>query len=219
MNPLIHRIYELLLETYGPQGWWPVRGTYFPREEDPFEVTVGAVLTQNTSWTNAARALEGLRERGLLDPHRIAALEKKELARIVRSSGYYNQKAERLQGVCRFLLHAARRDSIPTREDLLGIKGIGPETADSILLYAHHVPAFVIDAYTKRLFTRIGLAREDASYTELQQLFMENLPRDEGLYGEYHALIVRHGKEVCRKVPLCNHCVLARGDLCAFYRS
>jgi endonuclease-3 related protein len=212
----IRRIHDLLLWTYGPQGWWPVGGTYFPSRVDPFEITVGAVLTQNVSWSNAARALEALRERGWLEPRRMIRVGAERLAPIIRSSGYYNQKAGRLIEICRFHLDLMERDAPPTRDELLKIRGIGPETADSILLYAYGKPLFVIDAYTKRLCTRTGMAPEHAAYHDLQQLFMNNLPPDSELFSEYHALIVRHAKESCRKKPLCEHCSLRRGGLCSF---
>jgi endonuclease-3 related protein len=208
-------MYELLLEEYGPQGWWPLKGRYFPTHRDPFEVAVGAVLTQNTSWSNASSALEALRQTRLLDPERILSHDKTRLARAIMSSGYHNQKAERLQVLGRFFMELGSSGRIPTREELLGLRGIGPETADSILLYAFRVPVFVIDAYTRRLLTRTGLAQNGASYGELQVMFMENLPHDERLFNEFHALIVRHGKDTCRKKPLCRRCVLAREGSCA----
>jgi endonuclease-3 related protein len=210
----LRNIYDFLLEEYGPQGWWPLRGRYFPAHEDPFEVAAGAVLTQNTSWSNASSALESLREARMLDPEYIRSCDRSALAGVIRSSGYHNQKAERLQALSRFFLESCSAGRIPGREELLCIRGIGPETADSILLYAFHVPVFVIDAYTRRLLSRAGLAREDASYGELQALFMENLPQEEGLFNEYHALIVRHGKDICRRMPHCKGCVLFRKGSC-----
>jgi endonuclease-3 related protein len=128
----IFKIYDLLLREYGPQGWWPMRGSYFPAHEDPFEIAAGAVLTQNTSWSNASAALRSLREARLLDPKRILSMDKTELARVILSSGYHNQKADRLQALSRFLLDLETARRAPTREELLGIHGIGPETADSI---------------------------------------------------------------------------------------
>jgi endonuclease-3 related protein len=216
MNPLISHIYTMFHKSYGPQGWWPLGGAYFPRQEDPFEITVGALLTQNTSWKNASMAIEELRKRGLLSADRILGSTDEELVSAIRSSGYYNQKADRLKRICRFFNHTVRRRITPTREELLAIRGIGPETADSILLYAYHIPVFVIDAYTRRIFSRVGLALENLSYDETQELFMQNLPRDEGLFNEYHALIVRHGKELCRKMPLCTGCVVAQENMCTY---
>jgi endonuclease-3 related protein len=138
------------------------------------------------------------------------------LAQIIRSSGYYNQKACRLIEICRFQLDLMERGTPPTRDELLRIKGVGPETADSILLYAYGKSVFVIDAYTKRLCARVGMAPEHATYHALQQLFMDNLPRDPELFNEYHALIVKHSKECCRKKPLCEHCILRLDGLCSF---
>ena len=217
MDPLIPRIYTLLLDFHGPQGWWPVGGSYFPKQEDPFEVTVGAILTQNTSWTNASMAIEELRRLGMLSVHSILNAGLEQLAAAIRSSGYYNQKADRLKRVCRFLHNASGRT--PSQEELLAIRGIGPETADSILLYAYRIPVFVIDAYTRRIFSRIGIALEHMSYDDLQGLFMQNLPLDEKLFNEYHALIVKHAKALCSKVPQCRGCVVAQEQLCAFCRT
>jgi len=216
MDSLIPRIYALLLDTYGPQGWWPVGGSYFPKHHDPFEVTVGAILTQNTSWKNASMAVEELRNREMLSVNAILNTGMEKLAAAVRCSGYYNQKADRLKRVCQFLHDAAGK--IPTREELLAIKGIGPETADSILLYAYHIPIFVIDAYTRRVFSRIAVICGHMSYDELQGLFMQHLPVDVKLFNEYHALIVRHAKDVCGKKPQCGLCMLAQLGLCAHGR-
>ncbi len=217
MHNAIYSIYTLLLKEFGPQGWWPVAGTYFPSKENGFEIILGAVLTQNTSWHNAATALENLRSRGLLDPQKIIGLSNHELALCIKSSGYYNQKANRLKKVCEFYLSCTRSDIVPSREELLSIKGIGPETADSILLYAYHVPVFVVDAYTRRTFLRIGQINEKNTYSEIQDVFIRNLPRNEKLYNEYHALIVKHGKDICRNKPLCERCIIGRSNLCNHY--
>ena len=149
----------------------------------------------------------------MLSVHTILNTSPEQLAVAIRSSGYFNQKADRLKRVCSFLHKSGSR--VPTREELLSIKGIGPETADSILLYAYHIPVFVIDAYTRRIFSRIGIAPGYLSYNDLQRLFMENLPFDKKLFNEYHALIVRHAKEVCSKVPRCRDCVIAKKQLCS----
>ena len=217
MDSLIPRIYALLLDAYGPQGWWPVGGRYFPKRHDPFEVTVGAILTQNTSWKNASMAVEELRSREMLSVNAILNTAIEKLAGAIRCSGYYNQKADRLKRVCQFLHSADGR--IPSREELLAIKGIGPETADSILLYAYHIPLFVIDAYTRRVFSRIGMICGHTPYDELQGLFMKHLPVDEKLFNEYHALIVYHAKAVCGKVPRCSDCTVAREKLCTHGRT
>jgi endonuclease-3 related protein len=215
MSSLIPRIYEVLLKEYGKQGWWPIRGAYFPDKIDPFEIIAGAVLTQNTSWMNASRALEALRGEGLLTPKRILGMEQDALAAVIRSSGYYNQKARRLMGICRYLIQLPN-EGIPRREELLAIHGIGPETADSILLYAYGVPLFVIDAYTRRMFVRVGIAREQHSYEELEELITSSIPRSATIFGEYHALIVRHCRERCRKNPLCTSCRLNRERFCSY---
>jgi endonuclease-3 related protein len=217
MESAFYGIYSLLLKEFGPQGWWPVGGTYFPQKENGFEIILGAVLTQNTSWHNAATALENLRSHGLIDAKKIIGLSNHELALCIKSSGYFNQKADRLKKVCEFYLSCSRTGIVPSREELLAIKGIGPETADSILLYAYHVPIFVVDAYTRRLFLRIGHIDEKYTYSKIQDVLTRNLPQNEKLFNEYHALIVKHGKDVCRKKPLCEHCVIGRANLCNHY--
>jgi endonuclease-3 related protein len=193
-----------------------VGGIYFPPHEDCYEIIAGAILTQNTSWKNASKALKALREKGLLDPEKIVKLKPYELAKVIRSSGYYNQKAERLLAITELFLKTKGEGRSPEREELLSVKGVGPETADSILLYAYHKPVFVVDAYTRRTFVRIGLLKGELSYEEIQDVFMKNLPRDEKLYNEFHALIVKHGKDVCRKIPLCSKCILLQKKLCQF---
>ncbi|MFZ5774116.1 MAG: endonuclease III domain-containing protein [Thermodesulfobacteriota bacterium] len=205
----IRDIYQALFDRFGPQHWWP--------GDTPFEVMVGAVLTQNTSWRNVSTAIDALRQRGLLSFEAMEAMPVEVLAELIRSSGYYNQKAKRLLG----LLAAIRRESgdldsflaLPLsdlREKLLAISGIGPETADSIILYAAGQPAFVVDAYTHRVLSRHGLVPEETTYHEIQDLFLSQLPLDASLFNEYHALLVRVGKEYCRKAaPLCDDCPLA----------
>lgn len=216
------RVYKALLAEYGPQGWWPAGGRYFPPRPKTspelaarrFEIILGAVLTQNTAWANADRALGNLREAGLLDPEAILGANTGELARLVHPSGYYNQKSARIKLASGFFLPFLKAGRPPSRELLLQVKGVGPETADSILLYAYGEPFFVVDAYTRRLLLRRGLTGAKASYHEIQALFHEALPRDEKLFNEYHALIVRHAKERCAKVPLCAGCALKRKRLC-----
>lgn len=182
---------------------------------------VGAVLTQNTAWSNVERAICNLKEAGLLDGQKMAKADPPLLAQLIRPSGYFNVKAKRLQNLCNALIAAEALDSMSDevlRKWLLDINGIGPETADDILLYAFERPFFVIDAYTRRLFFRFGLVSGDESYEMLRSEFEQTLGPDVGLYNEYHALIVRHAKEVCRTKPLCETCCLRRscgwkGDL------
>lgn len=204
--PKVFKIYEKLRSRFGPRRWWPA--------ETPFEVMVGAVLTQNTSWTNVEKAIFNLKERRLLDPESLNRIPRRKLAGLIKPSGYYNVKAKRLKSLVSFLMRnfkgdialMRRQDRGTLRKELLLVHGIGPETCDSIMLYALNKPFFVIDAYTKRIFSRCGIVKEGVTYDELQRLFMETLPRSVKLYNEYHALIVQLGKEICRKMPKCNLC-------------
>jgi endonuclease-3 related protein len=205
-------MYRAMERALGPQGWWPGRTR--------FEIVVGAILTQNTAWTNVARAIANLRRAHALRPQALTALPTPRLARLVRSSGYYRTKARHVKRFVRFLQGRyrldlsrmfAERPSI-LRKELLAVPGIGPETADSILLYAGNVPIFVVDAYTRRILQRHGLIRPNATYDTVQALFMSNLPPDASLYNEYHALLVAIGKDFCRPVLRCEDCPL-RGDL------
>jgi endonuclease-3 related protein len=208
-------VYETLYKNHGSQSWWPA--------DTPFEVMSGAILTQNTAWTNVEKAFAGLREVCELTPEGILSISRDELEEAIRPSGYFRQKAGRLRGFCQFLAQRYGGDPssmgpVPVaelREELLSLHGIGPETADSILLYALDRPVFVVDAYTVRLFSRLGLCDEKAKYDDVQALFMENLEPDTGMFNEYHALIVRHCKLICRKrTPECGECTLR--DLCSF---
>ncbi|HSD50580.1 MAG TPA: endonuclease III domain-containing protein [Candidatus Methylomirabilis sp.] len=203
-------MYQVMLEALGPQGWWPGRTR--------FEVIVGAILTQNTSWRNVARAMDNLRRACALTPGALAAMPPARLAQLIRSSGYYNVKVGRVKRFLGFLRERyglnvsrmfARRPS-SLRKELLAVPGIGPETADSILLYAGGVPIFVVDAYTRRILSRHGLVPPDASYDEMQELCMGALPPNAALYNEYHALLVAVGKAYCRPVPRCAGCPLRR---------
>ncbi|MFH1217656.1 MAG: endonuclease III domain-containing protein [Pseudomonadota bacterium] len=206
----IRDIYSTLYDHFGPQGWWP--------GDTPFEVMVGAVLTQNTNWSNASRAIANLREESLLTPDSLADLPLSALAEKIRPSGYYNLKAKRLKNLLAMIINEEpdgdldrffSQDAGLLREKLLSVKGIGPETADSILLYAAGKPLFVIDAYTYRILSRHGLISEETDYDEMQSLFMDNLPADAGLFNEFHALLVRLGKDFCRKSkPCCSLCPL-----------
>jgi len=208
MANVFRELYQKLWDAFGPQGWWP--------GETPFEVILGAILTQNTNWNNVAQVLAGLKAEGLLHPRTLREMPEMELARRFKPSGYFNIKARRVKNFLDFFAHRfhdsleemAQEDLGTIRAALLGVKGIGPETADSILLYALHQPTFVVDAYTHRVLSRHDLAPEACSYDELQSLFLENLPADVPLYQEFHALLVRLGKEFCRPRPRCSPCPL-----------
>jgi endonuclease-3 related protein len=197
--PVIYRIYSVLYSHYGRQNWWP--------GDSPFEVALGAILAQNTAWNNAALAIENLKQKSLFDPQTLFQLPEEKLASLIKPSGYYNQKAKALFNFLAFLIEGyranlarmAEEELYSLRRKLLSIKGIGPETADSILLYALNKPIFVVDGYTMRIGQRHRLFSDKAGYDKVQQLFMKNLPCDSSLYNEYHALIVRVGKEHCRK--------------------
>jgi endonuclease-3 related protein len=199
-------IYRRLERAYGPQFWWP--------GGSGFEIVVGAVLTQNTAWIGAERAIAALKERDLLAPDRMLAVPRSRLARVIRPAGFGNVKAVRLHNVCSWLLDAGgmralrRRRTDPLRRDLLSVNGIGPETADAVLLYALQRPVFVIDAYTRRLFSRLGLAHGTEPYETLRAGFESALAPDPVLFNEYHALIVRHGKERCVRSTGCRHCTV-----------
>ncbi|PNS00520.1 endonuclease [Petrotoga miotherma DSM 10691] len=202
----VYEIYKDLYGFYGPQHWWPA--------DNWFEVTVGAILTQNTSWNNVEKSIENLKQLDLLDPERLFKIKEDDLAQLIRSSGFYNLKSKRLKNFLEWLKKynydidkIKDKSVVSLREELLNIKGIGKETADSILLYAFEVPIFVIDAYTKRMFLRLGLisAKE---YDEFQDFFEKNLRKDVQLYNEYHALIVKHSKVYCKKMPKCSECFL-----------
>jgi len=202
-------VYDRLFAAYGPQHWWP--------GQSPFEVLIGAVLVQNTSWENVKKAIDNLRRENLLEPRAVYALSVEELEEKIRPAGYFRIKARRLRNLLAFLveryggsLDAMFRTALPElREQLLEINGIGPETADSILLYAGGLPSFVVDAYTHRVFARHGWIGFDADYYQIKDHFESGLPQDARLFNEYHALLVRVGKEHCRKTPRCQGCPLA----------
>ena len=204
-------IYRRLYATYGPQHWWP--------GETPFEVIVGAILTQSAAWANVEKAVANLKGAGALSPEGLARLSEGDLARLIYPAGYFNAKARKLKALVallsqRFDGELERLLAVPVEELrslLLATHGIGPETADSILLYAAGRPVFVIDAYTRRVFSRLGMTPSRDSYDSWQALFMENLEADAALFNEYHGLIVRHGKEVCRRQPRCEVCPLLEG--------
>jgi endonuclease-3 related protein len=203
-------IFLRLLEHFGPRFWWPA--------ETPFEVCIGAILTQNTAWTNVEKAICALKRADVLTVGDIAAIEIGHLAELIRPSGCYNVKSVRIKGFVEWLRerHNGSLDVMfngewrELRKELLKVAGIGPETCDSILLYAGKKPTFVVDAYTRRLFHRLGLLPADAGYDEMRLLFMEHLPGDVLLFNEYHALIVEECKNFCRTRPLCDGCPLAQ---------
>lgn len=217
-------IYKTLLEAYGYQGWWPLfngktdKIEYHPRDYNypkndaqRFEICLGAILAQNTSWKNSEKALENLIKYNLLNKEKLKQIETKKLAELIKSSGYNNQKAKKIKEFIKFI---DPKKEI-TRENLLNIWGIGKETADSILLYACKNPVFVIDSYTKRIFSRLGFCKESINYDELQRLFHKNLENNHKLFNEFHALIVEHAKRFCRKKPLCNNCPIKTN--CEYY--
>jgi endonuclease-3 related protein len=199
---------ETLERFFGDLHWWP--------GESPFEVAVGAILTQNTNWANVERAIGRLKAEGVLEPRALHGLDDETLADLIRPSGYFRVKAKRLKAFLDVLCgdfggnleKMLSGDLLQARQRLLGISGIGEETADSILLYAGGRPVFVIDAYTRRILARHGIIDGKPSYGELQRLFMTCLPGDAGLYNRYHALIVETGKRYCRKEPRCGTCPL-----------
>ena len=202
------QVFNSLARHYGPQHWWPA--------DSPFEVMVGAVLTQNTAWTNVEKAIANLRHNNSLIPEAIITAAPDILAQWLKPSGYFNIKARRLRNLCEwYVAHGAYAklknwSTAQLRHGLLSVSGVGPETADDILLYAFERPVFVIDAYTRRMFSRLGMVSGDESYEELRALFEKKLAKDPQLYAEYHALIVSHGKDVCKKKPLCTQCVLKK---------
>jgi endonuclease-3 related protein len=198
-----------LLSYYGPQHWWP--------GESPFEIIVGAILTQNTNWRNVEAAIANLKRKGLLSASGIHGISTARLGILIRPAGYYNVKAERVKEFVRFFMHTykgeiermKRRRGNSLRKELLAIKGIGQETCDSIMLYALGKPVFVVDAYTKRILLRHGIIAENSSYDDIKGLFESSLRRDAKFFNEYHALLVRVGKERCKtRNPLCQDCPL-----------
>jgi endonuclease-3 related protein len=212
METQLRDIYAYLFARFGPQHWWP-------QSDGAFEIIIGAILTQNTAWTNVEKAMTNLRRARLLTPDALNRVTEKRLASLIRPSGYFNLKAKKLKAFARFLFdkhhgklsHLFKQDTAQLRDELLAVYGIGPETADSITLYAARHPIFVVDAYTRRIFARLGLARDDVTYDEMQELFMRHLPHDEPMFNEYHALIVALGKDICKKTkPKCSECPLMK---------
>ncbi|PMP76989.1 MAG: endonuclease [Sulfurihydrogenibium sp.] len=199
MNVL--KVYKKLLDIYGFQKWWPVH----ENQDKVVEIVVGAVLTQNTSWKNVEKSLENLISYGCLSFECIKNIDIEILKKLIKPSGFYNQKAKTLKLLANLFLEKKEI----TRQELLAVKGVGPETADSILLYAFDKPFFVVDKYTKRLFYRLGFTPENISYEELQRFITDNIPKDVEIYKEFHALIVKHCKDICTKTPKCENCFLS----------
>ncbi len=209
MSTKLMEAYERMFAAFGPQLWWP--------GDSPFEIVVGAVLVQNTAWRNVERAIDNLREAGVMEPRALYELSVEELAELIRPAGYYQVKARRLRNLLRFIVeeHGGsleamfRKNPATMRERLLAIHGIGPETADAILLYAGGLPTFVVDTYTHRILARHGWIGYDASYHDIKNHFESALPADATLYNEYHALLVRVGKDFCKRTaPKCETCPL-----------
>ncbi|MFA5159026.1 MAG: endonuclease III domain-containing protein [Candidatus Omnitrophota bacterium] len=206
----LRSVYAALRKTFGHQKWWP--------GDTPFEVMIGAILTQNTAWVNVEKAILNLKKAGKLSFEALRRVPSKELSQLIRPAGYFNVKTDRLKCFMDFLdrecrgdLSKLKRKTMPVlREKLLAVKGIGPETADSILLYALNKTSFVIDAYTKRIFSRHGLAKDLETYEQWREIFTRALPENRDLYNDFHAQIVRTGKNYCRKIPRCEKCPLQR---------
>ena len=201
-------IYERLIRTFGKRHWWPA--------ETPFEIVIGAILTQGTAWSNVEKAIRALREKKYLDAQSLYHLDEKILAKTIRSSGFFNVKAKRLKNFLAYFFERCSGDlkkmfQIPTptlRRELLAIAGLGEETTDSILLYAGEKMTFVVDGYTRRIFSRHGLLDGKEEYDNIQNYFMNSLPHRSALFNEYHALLVEVGKRHCRNTPLCRGCPL-----------
>jgi endonuclease-3 related protein len=207
---ILKQIYQRLDRAFGPQHWWP--------GQSPFEVIIGAILTQNTTWRNAEKAISNLKQKNLLSPKALKKISQNRLAKLIRPTGYYNQKARKVKNFIQFLFDNYQgslkkmfaEDFLVLRNKLLNINGIGFETADSILLYAGNKPVFVVDAYTRRILSRHNLIKPNASYAEIQDYFMDNLENRVKLFNQYHALFVCLGKEICRPKQNCSICPLRR---------
>ncbi len=197
-------VYRRLHERFGVRDWWP--------GETPYEVVIGAILTQNTNWRNVEKAIGNLMAAGALEPETLLALSEERLKELIRPAGFFNQKAERLRDLTKWWMKVSssqtRDDHPDLRAELLAIKGVGPETADSILLYALEQPVFVVDAYTRRILSRVGMISPDISYDALQELFHQSLPRQASLFNDFHAQFIAIGKAFCRTQPLCEECPL-----------
>lgn len=217
-------IFDSLYESYGPQGWWPLSKGGLETKHyngnpendiDRFEIIAGAILTQNTSWSNAEKAIFNLNKAKMLGPEKIAAAQESEIAELIRPAGYFNQKAKRLKLIARYFMDnpkLLKKDLKELRIELLLLNGIGPETADSIMLYAAEKPSFVIDTYTKRIFSRL-LGKDFKNYDAWKDFFENSLEKDTKTFNEYHALIVEHAKRYCNKTPKCKECIIRNSCL------
>ncbi len=211
----MNEVYRLLFAEYGPQNWWP--------GDTPFEVMVGAVLTQNTNWTNVEKAISNLTKTNNLSPQKILSLEHEQLAELITPSGYFNVKAQRLKSFVSWYIGAGEyqvinsMDTRGLRASLLAVKGVGPETADDMLLYAFDRKVFVIDAYFRRIFSRLGFINGDEKYEQLRLMAEDEVTNDVQIYNEYHALLVEHAKRHCKIKPRCEGCCLL--EKCGFESS
>lgn len=225
-------IYDSLLKEFNEQHWWPVtKSGFMPKyhkkiklnDKQKLEICFGAILTQNTNWKNVEKAVINLNKNNLIDIDKIIKISNKKLAKIIKSSGYHNQKAKKLKNFCQYINKNYNNkingffnnDIVKLRNELLLINGIGPETADSMILYAAKKPVFVIDAYTKRIYARVF--KKELKYEELQQIFTKELNNDEKLFNEYHALLVELGKNICKTKPLCDKCPI--NTRCKYYET
>ena len=224
----LKEIFNILNKSYGPQGWWPLsKGNLETKhhngspedEKDRFEIIIGAILTQNTAWNNVEKAIYNLNKENLIEPKKMAAEIESKIGELIRPAGYFNQKAKRLKFIAQYYLknpEFLNKEKEVLRKELLAINGIGPETADSIILYAAEKPSFVIDAYTRRIFLRI-FEKDFGNYDSWKEFFEKNLEKDTKLFNEYHALIVEHAKRYCNKAPKCEKCMLRKS--CSYYNS
>lgn len=207
-SAILKKIYDRLYSTYGPCNWWP--------GDSPFEVVIGAILTQNTNWTNVEKAIRNLKDAKVFTPDKFYKIDITKLAELIKPAGYFNVKAKRIKKFINWLFENYDGDlsqmfaqSLGTlREELLSVNGIGPETADSILLYAGNKPTFVVDTYTYRILSRHDLIPEDSTYDDIKEFLEDNMPEDVKLYNEYHALLVQIGKEFCKPKRKCENCPL-----------
>jgi len=217
---MIKSLYNKLLKFFGPQGWWPVEGK---KSNAKLEICLGAILTQNTSWKNVEKALDNLRKNDLLNLEKLVKISEAKLRTIIRPAGFFKQKAKYVESFVRYVterkgLNKLFKKPLSTlRKELLKIPGIGNETADSILLYAAGKTIFVVDAYTKRIFSRLGIIRNKANYEDVQHLVHQSIKPNVKIYQEFHALLVELGKDFCKRKPLCDKCPVK--DQCRFYKN